>query len=153
VCLLFAIFVCSYLRIFQYFSVDNDVFVEPIHEEECQPSTSEKEDDNNTHSASAFSAKKCRANEEKRISKKLPGVQVSCSFLLGGYHQTDFLLVILKLLVNEDLIFLLLLFACFRATKQHQCLIFKLEGGITSPKLMLGIAFCIRNDQIEGFYF
>ncbi|ONM37765.1 DNA polymerase eta isoform X1 [Zea mays] len=62
-------------------SLDNDVFVEPIHEEECQPSTSEKEDDNNTHSASAFSAKKCRANEEKRISKKLPGVQGTSSIL------------------------------------------------------------------------
>jgi hypothetical protein len=112
--------VCNFclflLRIFQYFSVDNDVSVESINEEECQPSTSEKED-NNTHSASAISAKQCQAIEEKRISKKLPGVQVSCSFLLGGYHQTDFLLLFLKLLLNEDVIFLLLLFACFRATK------------------------------------
>ena len=80
------------LRIFQYFSVDNDVFVKPIHEEQCQPSTSQKED-NNTHSASAISAKQRQANEEKRISKKLPEVKVS-SFLLGGHHQTDFLLVL-----------------------------------------------------------
>jgi hypothetical protein len=91
VCLLFAVFVCS-LRIFQYFSVDNDVFAKPIHEEQCRPSTSEKED-NNIHSVSAISAKQCQANKEKRISKKLPEVKVS-SFLLGGHHQTDFLLVI-----------------------------------------------------------
>lgn len=61
-------------------SLDNDVSVESINEEECQPSTSEKED-NNTHSASAISAKQCQAIEEKRISKKLPGVQGTSSIL------------------------------------------------------------------------
>ena len=66
--------------------------MKPIHEEQCQPSMSEKED-NNAHSASAISAKQRQANEEKRISKKLPEVKVS-SFLLGGHHQTVFLLVI-----------------------------------------------------------
>ncbi|CAD6236720.1 unnamed protein product [Miscanthus lutarioriparius] len=61
-------------------SLDNDVFVKPIHEEQCQPSTSQKED-NNTHSASAISAKQCQANEEKRISKKLPEVKGTSSIL------------------------------------------------------------------------
>lgn len=69
-----------------------DVFVKPIHEEQCQPSTSEKEE-NNAHSTSAISVKQSRANEEKRISKKLSEVKVSCSFLLSGCHQTDFLLI------------------------------------------------------------
>ncbi|EES01500.1 hypothetical protein BDA96_03G325400 [Sorghum bicolor] len=61
-------------------SLDNDVFVKPIHEEQCQPSTSEKED-NNTHSVSTISAKQCQANKEKRISKKLPEVKGTSSIL------------------------------------------------------------------------
>ncbi|RLN23112.1 DNA polymerase eta [Panicum miliaceum] len=53
-------------------SLDNNVYVTPIHEEQCELSTSEKEDGKRY---SAISAKQCSANEEKRISKKLPEVK------------------------------------------------------------------------------
>jgi DNA polymerase eta len=56
--------------------------VTAIHEEQCEPSASEKE---NGKRYSAISAKQCPANEEKRISKKLPEVKVSCPFLFCGY--------------------------------------------------------------------
>lgn len=108
--------------------------MKPIHEEQCQPSTSEKED-NNTNSGSAVSAKQCQANEEKRISKKLPEVKVS-SFLLGGHCRTDILFIFLyKLLVNEDVVFLLFLFACLRATKQHQ--LFNIQIGMIKSRVFL----------------
>ena len=76
-CLLFAkINFALTLLICQCASVDNNVYVTPIHEEQCEPPTSEKEDGKRY---SAISAKQCSANEEKRIPKKLPEVKVSLS--------------------------------------------------------------------------
>ncbi|RLM92482.1 DNA polymerase eta [Panicum miliaceum] len=54
-------------------SLDNNVYVTPSNEEQCEPSTSEKEDGKKY---SAISAKQCSANEAKRISKKFPEVKV-----------------------------------------------------------------------------
>ncbi|KAJ1285465.1 hypothetical protein BS78_03G281500 [Paspalum vaginatum] len=59
-------------------SLDNNVFVTLIHEEQCEPSTSEKEDNNRY---SEISTKQCPANEEKKNSKKSPGVKGASSIL------------------------------------------------------------------------
>lgn len=59
-------------------SLDNNVHVTPIHEEQCEPSISEKEDGKRY---SSISAKQCPANEEKRIPKKLPEVKGTSSIL------------------------------------------------------------------------
>ncbi|GJN17620.1 hypothetical protein PR202_gb04701 [Eleusine coracana subsp. coracana] len=53
---------------------DNNIYMMPIHEEQCEPSFSEKED---STSVSAISAKQCPANEENRPSKKLSEVKVN----------------------------------------------------------------------------
>lgn len=60
-------------------SLDNNVVVTPIHEEQqCEPTTSEKEDNNRY---SAVSTKQCPSNEEKKISKKSPEVKGTSSIL------------------------------------------------------------------------
>ncbi|KAG2591768.1 DNA polymerase eta [Panicum virgatum] len=59
-------------------SLDNNVYGMPIHEEQCEPSISEQEDGKRY---SGISAKQCSANEEKRISKKLPEVKGTSSIL------------------------------------------------------------------------
>ncbi|XP_025815907.1 DNA polymerase eta isoform X2 [Panicum hallii] len=59
-------------------SLDNNVYVTPSNEEQCEPSTSEKEDGKKY---SAISAKQCSANEAKRISKKFPEVKGTSSIL------------------------------------------------------------------------
>ncbi|CAO2197555.1 unnamed protein product [Urochloa humidicola] len=66
------------LLICQYASVDNNVYATPIHEEQCEPSTSEIEDGKRY---SAISAKQCPTSEEKRISKKMPEVKGTSSIL------------------------------------------------------------------------
>ncbi|CAL4947368.1 unnamed protein product [Urochloa decumbens] len=59
-------------------SLDNNVYATPIHEEKCEPSTSENEDGERY---SDISAKQCPTSEEKRISKKLPEVKGTSSIL------------------------------------------------------------------------
>jgi hypothetical protein len=98
------------LLICQCATVDNNVYVTPSNEEQCEPSTSEKEDGKKY---SAISAKQCSANEAKRISKKFPEVKVKLSYSplwILGYYQTDSLWgSILQQLINETLCFLSLL--------------------------------------------
>ncbi|WVZ68781.1 hypothetical protein U9M48_017675 [Paspalum notatum var. saurae] len=57
---------------------DPSLDVTPIHEEQCEPSTSEKEDNNRY---SAISTKQCPANEEKKNSMKSTGVKGASSIL------------------------------------------------------------------------